>query len=566
MRMRSSLLALTLALAMAPGLAPQPALAQPAAAAAAPPAGRGSYQDLLTLWNDFLTWRDAKPVVGELNSEGVRSNAGDYSAATIAARKAKVADFLRRVEDMNVARWDRAQQIDWLAVRSKMNQEHFTLNVSRPWERDPGFYVDQMLEVTFTDLPVSGADEARLRERLREIPRLVATAKQNLNNIPGDYADLALHNLANADGVGHGHPYRKVPPAGVIGWYDDLEQRARSAQPGLLADIRAARAAARELQGWLRAGRPSMTALAGVGEANFNWYLKNVKLLPYTADQLMVLGERETERLWAMHALEKHRNRHLPKLTLPDTEAEYEERRKQTDQRIRAWLTGDDIITIPGDLGKLYVNVPWIERATGPNFWEQVQYRDPSPDWLHATIPGHAFDGEMAKRVTHPIRGRIDDGVRAEGWGVYLEEGAQRLGLFEETPRVRELIDIFGIFRAVRIAGDIRLQLNQATVPQVVAEWRKWTPWLDENVARVDAEIYLRRPPGYGLGYTVGMIEMQKLLADVKHQQGDAFVLKDFHDRLMTIGRIPLSLIRYDMTGYDDEVRRFWKSEPLPTG
>jgi uncharacterized protein (DUF885 family) len=203
-------------------------------------------------------------------------------------------------------------------------------------------------------------------------------------------------------------------------------------------------------------------------------------------------------------------------------------------------------------------------RRTGPNYWEQVQYRNPSPDWLHATIPGHAFDGEMAKRVKHPIRGKIDDGVRTEGWGVYLEEGAQRLGLFEDTPRVRELIDIFGIFRAVRIAGDIKLQLNRASVSQIVDEWRQWTPWLDENVARVDAEIYLRRPPGYGLGYTVGMIEMHKLLADVKHQQGEKFVLKDFHDRLMTIGRIQPSLIRYDMTGYDDEVKMFWKPEPLP--
>jgi uncharacterized protein (DUF885 family) len=75
----------------------------------------------------------------------------------------------------------------------------------------------------------------------------------------------------------------------------------------------------------------------------------------------------------------------------------------------------------------------------------------------------------MAKRVTHPIRSKIDDGVRVEGWGVYLEEGAQRLGLFADAPRVRELIDIFGVFRAARVAGDVKLQLNRATVSDVVA-------------------------------------------------------------------------------------------------
>lgn len=538
--------------------------AQTATARSNAPAGRGSYQDLLTLWREFQAWRDARPVTGELNSEEVRSNLGDYSPATIAARRTRIVQFLQRIEDMNVVAWDRPRQVDWLAARSKMNQELFILNVSKPWERDPGFYVDQMLEVGFTELPVTGPAEATLRRRLRAVPLLVADARRTLRNIPGDYADLALHNLANADGVGHGHPYRATPPAGVIGWFNDLEARARRTQPALLPDIRAARAAALDFQGWLQAERPSMTAQAGVGEANFNWYLKHVKLLPYTAEQLLVLGDRETKRLWAMLALDRHRHRKEPELTLPANAAEYEQRRTATDRKIRAFLTGEEVITIPSDLGKLYVNVPWIERPGGPNFWEQVQYRNPSPDWLHATIPGHAFDGEMAKRITHAIRGQIDDGVRIEGWGVYLEEGAQRLGLFADAPRVRELIDIFGIFRAVRVAGDVKLQLNRATVPQVVAEWRDWTPWLDENVARVDAEIYLRRPPGYGLGYTVGMIEMQKLLADLKHQQGDRFVLRDFHDRLMTIGRLPPSLIRYEMTGLDDEVRGFWRPEPLP--
>lgn len=545
-----------LALALVAGsvaTAPLAAVAAPQAATeAAPPAGRGSYDDLLKLWSTFLAWRD---------DPAARS---DFSAPAVAARRARIAEFLRQMEDMNVAGWDRARRADWLAARSKMDETNFLLNVSKPWERDPGFYVDQMLDVTFTDLPVKGAALTKLQTELRAVPTLVAKAKVQLSNIPGDYADLALHNLVNADGVGHGHPYRKVPPAGVIGWYDDLEARAKTAQPALLKDIRAARAAAVEMQAWLKAGRPQMTALAGVGRANFDWYLKNVKLLPYTADQLLVLGDRETKRLWSIHALEEHRNRKLPQLTLPSTEAEYEKRRAETDKRIRAFLTGEEIITIPSDIGELYVNVPWIVRPNGPNFWEQVQYRDPSPDWLHATIPGHAFDGQMAKRVTHPIRGKISDGVRAEGWGVYLEEGAQRLGLFEETPRVRELIDLFGIFRAVRVAGDVKLQLNQAKVEDIVREWREWTPWLDPDVARVDAEIYLRRPPGYGLGYTIGMIEMQKLLADVRHQQGDKFVLKTFHDSLMTTGRIPMSLIRYDMTGYDDEVKHFWKRDPLP--
>ncbi|MCU0891877.1 MAG: DUF885 domain-containing protein [Sandarakinorhabdus sp.] len=531
-----------------------PVMAQAAATAdAAVPRGKGSYQDLLAVWNEFLAWR---------GSGSARTP--DWSAGAMAAERTAMAGFIARVEDMNVAAMDRGQRAEWLSARAKMLEHHFLLEVAKPWERDPGFYVDKLLSIGFAELPVKGDALAALKTRLADVPRLTAVAKANLKNVPGDYADLALHNIDTADGVGHGHPYRPVPPPGVLGWLDDLAARAKTQQPALLPDIRKARASVVDFQAWLKAGRPTMTAKAGVGKARFDWYLKNVKLLPYNSDQLMVLGARETQRLWSIHALEEHRNRKEAALNLPTTPEDYQARKDRSMKLIREWIAREEIITVPEDIGELYINVPWIVRPDGPNFWEQVQYRDPTPDLLHATLPGHAFDGQMARRDKRPIRGRIGDGVRAEGWGVYLEEAAQKLGFLEDRPRVRELIDIFGIFRAVRIAGDIELQLNRKTVPEVVADWMKWTPWLDTNVARVDAEIYLRRPPGYGLGYTVGMIEMQKLLADRRHQLGDKFVLKQFHDEFMAAGRLPMSVIRYDMTGFDDEVRNFWKRDPLP--
>ncbi len=555
MTRQMAMMASALALALSAPLALVAAPAHAATAApATPPQGRGDYRALNAVWQEFLAWRDARPAAG----------LPDFTPQTIARQNLELNALMARVEDMNVASFSRAEQADWLAVRSKMAQQMFWLQVSKPFSRDPGYYVDQMLYPPMTELPVSGADKDRLQARLKMIPLIAEQGKRTLTEAAADYADLALYNLENADGVGHNHPWRPVPPAGVIGWFDDMAVRAKEKQPELIPEIMAARAAAIQFRDWLKANRPKMTAKAGIGEARYNWYLKNVKLLPYNTDQLYVLGARESQRLWSIHALEEHRNRKQPPLLPAATKEDYDRRKADTKAAITKWLTDEEIITIPADIGNLYVNVPWIERQGGRNFWEEVQYRDPTPDLLHATVPGHAFDGAMGKRDTHPIRSRIGDGVRAEGWGVYLEEAAQKLGFLADRPRTRELIDIFGIFRAVRVAGDIDLQLNRKGVKEIVEEWRQMTPWLDENVARVDAEIYLRRPPGYGIGYTVGMIEMQKLLADVRFQEGDKFELKRFHDRVMTIGRIPMSLIRYDMTGRDDEVKHFWRMDPLP--
>ena len=111
---------------------------------------------------------------------------------------------------------------------------------------------------------------------------------------------------------------------------------------------------------------------------------------------------------------------------------------------------------------------------------------------------------------------------------------------------------------------DVWLQLNEMTVSEAVNYWMERVPYLDADVARVDAEIYLRRPPGYGLGYMTGMVQMQQLLADRKRQLGDDFDLREFHDTLMLSGRLPLALLRWEMTGLDDEVATLWTREPLP--
>ncbi len=531
------------------------------------PDGSGSYEDLVSLFQEFLEWKDPARARGNVPNKDIAGKPTevypDYGKKAVSERRAKMRDLQARLEDMAVADWELHQQIDYLAVRSRFDQHDFTLNVSRPWSRDPGFYVDQMLRITFAELPLDDDETAALRTRLAAISLLVGQAQKNLTEVAADYADLAIFNLTNADGVGHGYPYREIPPAGVIGWYEDFLGRAEKQQPALVSDIEAARDSVVGFHEWLTGNRGRMTGKGGVGREKFDWYLKHVKLMPYDADQIVTLGQRELERLWSVYALEQHRNRHLPVIDLPASAEEYAQRIANTDKRIRKFLVEQDIITIPEYIKELDTNVPWIVRPNGPNFWEQVQYRDPTPDHLHAVIPGHRFDGVVERHNSHPIRGKITSGARTEGWGVYLEEGIMNAGVIDDLPRVRELIYVFGIFRAARVPADVWLQLNQMSVSEVVAWWMERVPWLDEDVARVDAEIYLRRPPGYGLGYTVGMLQMQELLADRRRQLGDDFVLKEFHDTFMATGRLPMSLIRWEMTGLDDEVRELWKRERL---
>jgi hypothetical protein len=529
------------------------------------PNGSGNYEDLISLFHEFLTWKDPRKE-SDLYP--------DYSEEAVGQRRDEMKEFHARLLDMAVSDWDISKQSEYLAVRSRFNQHDFLLNISKPWSRDPGFYVDQMLRITFTDFPIEGDALESLRTQLAGISILVRQAKQNLTEAAADYTDLAIFNLTNPDGVGHGFPYREVPPAGVIGWYADFLERAETQQPELLSDITTAKNSVEGYLDFLNNDLESMTKKGGVGREAFDWYLKHVKLMSYTADDIVLLGKRELDRLWSVYALELHRNRNLPVIDLPTSAEDRDARNEKTDKNVRRFLIEQEIITIPDyipEYAELGTNVPWIDRSGGPNFWEQIQWRDPHPDHLHAVIPGHRFDGVVARNSTHPIRSKITSGARTEGWGVYLEEGMVQAGVLEvanevgDIGRVRELIYLFGIFRAARVPADVWLQLNEMSVSEVVDYWIEKVPFMDEDVARVDAEIYLRRPPGYGLGYTVGMLQMQNLLSDRKQQLGDNFVLKEFHDTLMSLGRLPLSLLRFEMTGLDDEIQNFWVQEPLPS-
>ena len=525
------------------------------------------YGDLVDLFDELRDARTPAAWSAAFDDPEAPYGVVDYSAAAVAERLAAIDSLEEALEAIDASGWTVAERVDYLVVKAQIAQQRFYLEVSRPWARDPGTYVDPLLRLAFSDMEARGERMARIRGRLEAVPAIIDAAKENLTDGAADFLTLARFNMRNADGVGHGHPYRASPPDGVIGWYEDLLTRAGTGRPDMVPVVEEALAAVREFADWIDAAEPRMTAFAGVGEARFDWYMRHAKLLPWTADEMALLAQREWERLMGFLALEEVRNRDLPELSpAPDAE-DYEARLRQTDRNVRRWLVEEDILTLPDDtpdfVGFGY-NVPFIERPEGLNFWEKVQFRDPHPDHLHAVIPGHRYDGWFAQRSDHPIRSKVSDGVRVEGWGVYLEEPMVRAGVIDHLPRVHELMYLFGIFRATRVTADVGMQLGEMTIEEGAEHMRAGSPWLDEDVARVDAEIYLRRPPGYGLGYTIGNLQIQQLLGEVRQQEGDAFDLKAFHDAFLSKGRIPVSLIRYEMTGSEDQVARFWDFEPIP--
>jgi hypothetical protein len=134
----------------------------------------------------------------------------------------------------------------------------------------------------------------------------------------------------------------------------------------------------------------------------------------------------------------------------------------------------------------------------------------------------------------------------------YAEEMMLQAGYFDDSPRTREIVYSFMRLRALRVEVDVRLALGEITLDQA-AEYLRTTVPMDAETARDEAASFAATP-GQAISYQLGKVQILRLLADARRQQGDAFDLRAFHDFVWKNGNVPLSLQRWELLGLRDEV------------
>lgn len=508
------------------------------------------YQALLDLNVEFSKFRRPQMI------DGIQ----DYSRSAMKSKEEGLKIFRKRLLDIDPKDWTISKKIDYLLMKSKLNELDFQLRVTRPWERDPSTYANMVARIPYVDTPLQKEALTRLARRLKTVGKILEQGKLNLTDVPRVLAEIAIRSLEKSDGVNQGEPRRQVPPEGTIGWYEDLIERLSKHHPEIQTDAESALSSVKGFRDWLKENIDRMTAPGFIGLDHYNWYLKNVRLMPYTVEDVVAISEVELYRTLAFLNIELNKNRKLPLIEPAATEEEHKKRVREAENLIREFIKENNLMTIPDYMpSEFETDAFWIVRKGGKrHFWEEITYRDPLNNHIHASIPGHRFDGLIQRRQKNPIRRSHGDGGRAEGWTFYLEEMFLQAGLLDERPRTRELFYIAQLKRVLRIPAELKMQSGEFTLEQAIQFLMEKVPMMDENLARYDLQIYIRRP-AYGMTYLAGKVQMEKLLADRAGQLGKEFDLGKFHDEFLAYGPIPISLIRWEMTGLDDEVKIFWQ-------
>ena len=514
------------------------------------------YSDLLEL---FEEWR-------EFESPPLLDGAPDYTAEQFESRYPAFQVLRDRLKTMEHAGWSVDQQVDWHIVRAEMNGFDFNHRVLKPWVRDPAFYQSiwmgrsdvpghegpthhAVTEFWTYELPLSSDAEARLIADLSVIPPLMRQAKTNLT---GDARELFVTGIRN-----------------IRFQRDNLnsieDAVGGDASEALTKTIDAARDATDDLIAWLESEAPKRRGPSGIGKENYTWYQQNVHLVPMTWEDEVRLLKRELDRAWSSLKLEEHRNRKLPPLVAASNPDEYDALAERSAEKFLRFLKDEEIMTYTDYLEPaLREHLQSFVPSETRNFFMIAAHYDPTPLYTHFY---HWF--ELARMDTEPHPSPIRQGAllynifdsRNEGTATGVEEMFMHAGLYDDNPRVREIVWIMLAQRAARGLGSLYAHANEMTMEEAGGVHMEWTPrgWMktEKELLIFEQHHYLRQP-GYGTSYVTGKYLLEQTLADYAKQledSGEEFRLGDFFDHLNAVDSIPISLGRWEMTGLDDDIK-----------
>jgi hypothetical protein len=484
-------------------------------------------------------------------------------------------DVLRELRLIDTVGLTNTQRVDWLLVESRAKRT-LADSVLRTPERVPRRYVtlgDLYWRVGGDEEP-SEEDWEWAVETLERAPRALALGRDRLVDPPPLWIALAESTIDGSVGFLAG----------------EFVERAARAPDGVRERLLEAGAVAREALAAYAAFLRDTVSSGGetswaVGASYYDWLLREVHFLPYTAETMIAEGYRiheQTKR--ALDSLAATIDSAKSWRQLVD---EMQGRHPEPGEIIAAYrraslhvlgfLIQHDLIRIPPCQELLYVPTPPALRETyawggygGIRERDSVMYgrffatdvtpgmtpqevddklRAQSYGWisviaLHEGYPGHHLQTVYARRNPRLLRRRFSSTYYGEGWALYAEHWMRRAGLFTTDDQKLAQLQM-RLWRTARVIIDPSLHTGRMSYEEAVRFF------VDEvGLTRSAAEAEVNRYttwPTQAPSYIIGWLEIERRKAELQAELGERFDDKRFHETLLEQGSLPLALLRRAM-------------------
>ena len=516
---------------------------------------RHQYQALVDLFKDWREFEEPPRLNG----------APDYTANRFDRDQKSFKELEERLNRIKIDDWPVPYQVDWHIVRAEMNGYDFNYRILQPWVRDPAYYQTiwdyqsdvpahegptnhATLELWTYQFPLSTGEVKRLTSDLNVIPPLLVQAQKNLIGNAKDLWVAGIENIRN----------QTLSLNKLAKMIQDSKTHSE-----LVTALENAKNATEDFIIWLEEQAPTKTGPSGIGKDNYTWYQQNVHLVPLTWEEEVQLLQRELDRAWTSLKLEEQRNKDLPPMVAANTSEEFTQLTEKGVQRFMGFLREKEIMHIkPNMEPALREHMGEFVPEDQRNFFVIGMHYDPVPLYSHFY---HWFDLAQMRDEPHespirrgPLLYNIFDS-KNEGIATGVEEMFMHAGLYEDSPRSREIVWILLAQRAARGLGSLYAHANEMTMEDAGKVHVKWTPrgWMERepHLLKFEQHLYLRQP-GYGTCYITGKYLIEQLVTEYAKQleeQDKPFLMKDFFQAFNDAGNIPVKLVRWQMTGNKPE-------------
>lgn len=496
----------------------------------------------------------------------------DLSLAAFEKSLSETEEQLKALNAIDTSQLSGDALIDWKFAHSILSGRRISQQSIQSWKRDPRDYMNFRSISNIMNRPGSLENKVKsVTERLKMIPQQLQNGKTQLEYYIPRFQELGLFMAENSRAL-----FDQELPAFIaqVENKDELNKLNNEAKAALESYI-----------DFLKNELP--TRQAGefpIGEATYNDMLKRQYLLDYNAESLWNYGWERFEA--TVKELEAVAAKIDPTKTWQELAVEIKNDYPHPDSMIQAhqyWVDRSKQHILENDL----MPIPFQERvnvvpraeylrktsyygnfsiarakdadSTYTSEWMINPYEHQwdtktkqeylvEHDWgviivtaPHETYGGHHVQGLYQMHNPRPLRKNNGISIFSEGWGLYNEQLMQETGFFpNERIHLRQLQ--LRLWRNARVIYDVGMHSGRMTYEEAIqlmtdrVGFLRWAAQLEIDSAS--------SRPGYFIGYFMGMSEILKLRDEYKQARGEAFSLKDFHERILKIGNMPPALMR----------------------
>lgn len=161
----------------------------------------------------------------------------------------------------------------------------------------------------------------------------------------------------------------------------------------------------------------------------------------------------------------------------------------------------------------------------------------------HESAPGHLWQGAtvLGNDAIPLLHRNIGVPAFGEGWGLYAEQLADEIGMYDEFPTGRiGRIQSF-LYRAARIVVDTGMHARGWSRERAIQYFTDEVG-LNPIASTSEIERYIVWP-GQACSYKIGHNEIVRLREEARQALGNRFDLRSFHDAVLVNGDMPLEVL-----------------------